>query len=146
MPDGYCRVADVSSETKKAYSENTVPSISDVEGYIDRAYHEINLIVQGLDYPVPVDETESPSSYSIVHSLNILYAAWKATDVPGASQRSNQFMDEYEHKIKYLRDGTIKLQDGMPGEATPPDRNDVQSRGSFPDRADTYFGSENFSF
>ena len=105
--NAYCTVADVEALTKNPYGNNSSPTESTVEDFIEQGYHRINLILKAQNITTPIDSTDLPEQYSVVSSLNALYAAKKAESKPRNRDRATEIETMYKEELKELKEGGL---------------------------------------
>ena len=105
--NAYCTVADVSALTKNPYGDNSSPTEDDVERFMEQGYHRINLILKAQNIATPIDSTDQPEQYSVVSSLNALYAAMKSESKPRNRDRATEIEEMYRAELKELKEGGL---------------------------------------
>lgn len=129
--DAYCEIQAVNEHLpKRTYDAQSVPTASQVEQQIINIAAEINAVLRGLGYTVPITNTED---HKILSRINSLGAAWYAenatlSQVPGADRSVVEALRiEFERMMKNLRDGFYQFVSGSPTVNNPEVNTDLVS-------------------
>ena len=135
--DGYCLLAHIQSlNSQRTYGSTSVPTDTDVEGFISDVFHEINGVLDVLGYTVPV-ATADASASRILRTVNQYGASAKAersthsVGASGENERADALQAEYERLLDLLRDGGMSLVDADRGDDSPTQENEQSPEGSF---------------
>lgn len=111
----YCTITHVQGHNpKRTYSATSTPTTTQVQEFIDRIANEIDVVLGGRGFTVPVTSPTELANFLI--QVNAYGAAALAEDamfpettVPGATPHSVSLWSKYQAALKYLGEANLPV-------------------------------------
>ena len=115
--DGYCEAADVQARFgQQTFASGSVPTTTQVEGFITDGFNIINGILAAVGYSTPV-ETSATKASRVLLRMNADYAASEAhlaafsAGVGGVPEQAEFLEGRFNKMVTRLEKGHLSLED-----------------------------------